>query len=284
MPDRVTGASRLLVLLAATLGIALAAPLSALGRAAPADSAVDPTPAAAASTPFTLDLSQRGDFVAQTNFVQCVGASMQMMLNMIRPIDDDSAATQDQLQVLARSLSRKRPDSVERKGASVTGWTAGLNALGAGPYRTVGSADIQAVLKVAAQAMRETNRPVGLLVWRGRHAWVMAGFSATADPRVTADFEVTGVIVMDPLYPYGSRTWGASPAPRESVSIAELRRQFVPRGFRGEVPGGGTEGASSTGVSTSGATSGWSAGLAGRYVIVMPFMHVETPRLGPVLR
>ena len=35
MPDRVTGASRLLVLLAATLGIALAAPLSALGRDEP---------------------------------------------------------------------------------------------------------------------------------------------------------------------------------------------------------------------------------------------------------
>ena len=41
---------------------------------------------------FTLDLSARGDFVAQTTFVQCVGASMQMMLNMIRAKDDRTIA------------------------------------------------------------------------------------------------------------------------------------------------------------------------------------------------
>ena len=284
MPDRVTGASRLLVLLAATLGIALAAPLSALGRDAPANSGVGPTGAGAAIVPFTLDLSQRGDFVAQTNFVQCVGASMQMMLNMIRPTDDVTADTQGELQVLARALSAKRTDRPERKGASVTGWTAGLNALGAGPYRTVGATDIQTTLKLAARAMRDTNRPVGLLMWRGRHAWVMAGFTATADPRVTSRFEVTGVIVMDPLYPYGSRTWGASPVPRESLSVEELGRQFVPRGSRGEVPGGGTTVAPNAGVPASGATTGWSRALSGKYVIVMPFMHVDAPRLGPAPR
>jgi hypothetical protein len=35
----------------------------------------------------------RQDFVAQTNNVQCVGASMQMMLNMLTPGGDQSAAT-----------------------------------------------------------------------------------------------------------------------------------------------------------------------------------------------
>ena len=41
--------------------------------------------AAAPKKPFTLDLGKRSDYVAQTNLVQCVGASMQMMLNMIEP-------------------------------------------------------------------------------------------------------------------------------------------------------------------------------------------------------
>ncbi len=222
--------------------------------------------------------------MAQTDFVQCVGASMQMMLNMIRPTDDVTSDTQSELQVLARKLSARRTGGAERKGASVTGWTAGLNALGAGPYRTVGATDIQATLKLAARAMRETNRPVGLLVWRGRHAWVMAGFTATADPRLTSRFEVTGVIVMDPLYPYGSRTWGASPAPRESLTVKELAQQFVPRGSRGEVPGGGTTVAPTAGAPASGATTGWSQALSGKYVIVMPFMYVEAPRLGPTPR
>jgi hypothetical protein len=268
MPVRVRGSRRLPLALVVALALVIAAPLSAFGRSAPL---AGPTHPAAAPAGFALDLSAKGDFVAQANFVQCVGASMQMMLNMIRAEDDRTGATQAQLQVLARALSGQRPDGRQRNGASVRGWTAGLNVLGAGPYRTVGSADIQAVLKVAAIAMRETNRPVGLLVWRGRHAWVMAGFTATADPDLTDDFEVTGVIVLDPLYPYGSRTWGPSPRPRETLTVAELGRQFVPRGNRGSLPGGGTD--TSTGSGSSSIAS-WSQALAGKYVIVMPLAGV----------
>src|SRR5512143_779422 len=77
-----------------------------------------------------VDLSTSGDFVGQTNFVQCVGASMQMMLNMIRPTHDRSAATQLSLENLARRLSPRRQDAVERKGASVVGWAAGLASAG----------------------------------------------------------------------------------------------------------------------------------------------------------
>jgi hypothetical protein len=226
--------------------------------------------AAAATTPYTLDLSTRADFVAQTNFVQCVGASMQMMLNIMRPVDDQTAATQLDLQVLARSLSGQRPDGNERKGASVRGWTAGLNELGAGPYRTVGDPDLQSTLKIAARAMLETNRPVGLLVWRGRHAWVMAGFTATADPRLTEDFDVTRVTVMDPLYPYGSKTWGASPRPGESLAVADLARQFVPRGNHGSFPGGAS-------AADQGGT--WSEGLTGKYVVVLPYIERLAVRL-----
>jgi hypothetical protein len=193
---------------------------------------------------------------------------MQMMLNMIRAEDDRTAATQLELQNLARATSGHRPDGRERQGASIRGWTAGLNQLGAGPYRTTGAKDIQSILKIAAEAMRETNRPVGLLVWRGRHAWVMAGFTATADPRYTDDFEVTNVIVMDPLYPYGSKTWGPSPKPRESLTVEELGRQFVPRGQRGSTPNG----------STSSGVTGWSQGLAGKYTIALPYTIVEMSR------
>jgi hypothetical protein len=276
MPVSVRGSRRLPILLAAALGLSLAAPLTALGGSGSA-----PIPAARVATaaaPFTLDLSTKGDFVAQTNFVQCVGASMQMMLNMIRPQDDRTGATQAELQVLARSLSGHRPDGNQRKGASVRGWTAGLNVLGAGPYRTVGSTDIQGALKVAARAMRETNRPVGLLVWRGRHAWVMAGFTATADPRLTDDFQVTGVIVMDPLYPYGSRTWGPSPKPRETLTVDELSRQFVPRGSHASLPGGGAEATPGPSAAPDPAAT-WSQGMSGKYVIVMPYLPVSYSRV-----
>jgi hypothetical protein len=206
------------------------------------------TPATAATEGFKLDLATRRDFVAQTNFVQCVGASMQMMLNMIQDEDDRSAGTQLELQQLARQLSGQRPDGSERQGASVRGWAAGLNLLGAGPYRLVGATTIDEALTAAAKAMRQTGKPVGLLMWRGRHAWVMSGFRATGDPLVNGN-RVTAVYVEDPLYPHGSSVWGASPSPGAALTVAELGRQYVPRRF----------------------SNRFGSALSGKYVLVLPF-------------
>ena len=54
----------------------------------------------------TVDLGARADFVAQTNFVQCVGASMQMMLNMINP--NESAFSVKKCFDETRRVNRKR--------------------------------------------------------------------------------------------------------------------------------------------------------------------------------
>lgn len=218
-------------------------------------------PASAASvgaTGYELDLGTRVDFVAQTNFVQCVGASMQMMLNMIESGADHSAATQLRLQELAREWSGQRPDGRERQGASVRGWATGLNLLGAGPYQLVGTTTLDEALLAAARAMRRTGRPVGLLMWRGRHAWVMSGFRATRDP-LAAGARVTAVFVEDPLYPHGSSAWGPSPAPGTALPPGDLGRQFVPR----------------RGSSHWGMTS-----LTGMYVLVLPYQFdLRTQRL-----
>jgi hypothetical protein len=212
---------------------------------------VAPASAAAASKPYTLDLGTRSDYVAQTNLVQCVGASMQMMLNMIEPGVDRSAKTQLKLQKLARKWSPPRLDGGVRKGASVVGWATGLSLEGAGPYKVVGVDSLDHAMLVAARAMRRTGRPVGLLVWRGRHAWVMSGFQATSDP-LLAGSKVTAAIVEDPLHPYGgSSKWGRSPAPGEALTVDEVGRQFVRRrqGF-----------------------SIWSTpDLGGKYVLVIPY-------------
>ncbi len=218
---------------------------------------VVPTPATAASKAYTLDLGTRADFVAQANFVQCVGASMQMMLNMIQPGADRSAATQLRLQEQAREWSGERPDGRERQGASVRGWATGLNLLGAGPYRVVGAKTLEEALLTAARAMRRTGKPVGLLMWRGRHAWVMSGFRATGDPLVNGT-QVTAVLVEDPLYPHGSSVWGPSPAPGAALTPEALGRQFVPRR----------------------ASSRWGmATLSGKYVLVLPyFLDLRTRR------
>ena len=211
-----------------------------------------PASAAGAATRYAIDVSARADFVAQTNFVQCVGASMQMMLNMIEPGQDRSASTQARLQRLARAWGGSRPDGRERQGASVRGWAAGLNLLGAGPYKLVGTQTLDGALRIAASAITDTGKPVGLLVWRGRHAWVMSGFSATADPAVTNSFKVTRANVHDSLYPHGSAVWGPSPSPGEALTPAELGRQFVPR-------------------RNSNRFGGRPSTLGGKYVLVLPY-------------
>ena len=103
-------------------------------------------------------------------------------------------------------------------------------------------------MRIAANAISQTGKPVGLLVWRGRHAWVMSGFQATADPRKTSDFKVTAAVVLDPLYPHGSAVWGPSPKPREALSLTKLGRQFVPRRQGSMASGSGPGGSMMTGL------------------------------------
>ena len=245
------------LLIAATIGGPAA--LAPAGPSTPAAAAAD------AARPYRLDLADRNDFVAQTNFVQCVGASMQMMLN-IMGASDRTTRTQARLQTIARDLSGPTREGFKRQGASVRGWTAGLNLLDAGPYRLVGADSLDAALRLAARAIRETGKPVGLLVWSGRHAWVMSGFQATADPRRTNDFRVTRAIVLDPLYPYGSSRWGPSPKPRESISVATLGKQFVER-RKGTWAG-----------APLGSNGGSLSALAGKWVIVMPYTPIRFAR------
>ena len=209
---------------------------------------IAPTVSAAPSSSYQLDLGERADYVGQTNLVQCVGASMQMMLNMMSPRDDRTAATQLRLQRLARAWSGPSRNGRIRKGASVRGWARGLTIEGGGPYQVVGKDKIQEALLTAARAMRSTGRPVGLLVWRGRHAWVMSGFRSTKDPLMPGA-RVTAAIVEDPLHPYGdSTTWGRSPRPGEALSVGELGTQFVRR-----------------------RQSSLSPSLSGKFVVVLPF-------------
>ena len=186
---------------------------------------LEPTPVAASELdPFAMNLYRKGDFVAQYTFEWCVGASLQMALNMSTDESHTSRADQEELWEMARDLSFS-----PFGGANPTGWTAVLNDIGIGPYVLVSIPTLDEALTVAAKAIRATDRPVGLVMWRGRHAWMMSGFESTADPGKSDDFDVTGIRVQDPLYPNGSSVWGPSPRPNSLVSPATLGEQFVVR-------------------------------------------------------
>jgi hypothetical protein len=170
--------------------------------------------------PFRMDLYRRGDHVAQYTASWCVGASMQMMINMIEPgRPDRSRRTQKDLYDLARDVS---PWVETRPGASTYGWAGGLTELGHGPYLEMSAAGRQEALRIAARQMRYTRKPVGLLVWRGRHAWVMSGFRATADPAYTDDFQVTHVYIEDPWAGRTSPAWGRGLRPHSLVRVSRL--------------------------------------------------------------
>ncbi|MDF2733967.1 MAG: hypothetical protein K0S97_590 [Chloroflexota bacterium] len=188
-----------------------------------------PTPEAAEveRKPYAMNLYRKGDFVAQYTFEWCVGASLQMALNMATDDSRTSRIDQQRLWEMARDTSFS-----PFGGANPRGWTATLNELGIGPYELVSIPTFEDALNVAAEAIRATKRPVGLVMWRGRHAWVMSGFESTADPRTFDDFDVTGIRVLDPLYPHGSSVWGRSPKPNTLVSPATLGKQFVLRDSR----------------------------------------------------
>ncbi len=211
----------------------LAAPTATAANPVPG---VPTAPPGEAATPFRVNLFVKGDFVSQTNTVQCVGTSMQMMINMMRPKNDRSAGWQLELQQLARRYSSRNWDGTEsnghvrqRRGASVRGWAFGLSKLGFGPYRVTSGSTLEEAIHMAAVAIRRTGRPVGLLMWRGRHAWVMNGFEATGDPLNDPDARITHVYVLDPLYPRTSSVWGKSPAPNSKLSLGQLGTEFLPR-------------------------------------------------------
>lgn len=218
------------------------APADPQAGAAPAAPVPTLTPAPApAPEPeaFALNLYQEGDFVPQYTFDWCVAASIQMAHNLIdatRGSTWTDPAQQGELWEMARARS-----SNSFNGANPLGWAQVLTEAGMGPYTVVSIPGYDDALQAAARAINDTGRPVGLVMWSGRHAWVMSGFESMGNPQLIPDFSVTGIRVLDPLYPHGSGQWGPSPAPNSLLTPAELATQFVarePRRWSSDLPAG----------------------------------------------
>jgi hypothetical protein len=159
-----------------------------------------------------------------------------MAYNLVATDVRNSYEDQQALWEMARDRS-----SNAFNGANPLGWAAVLNEIGIGPYELVSVPAYGEALRTAAAAIHGTGRPVGLVMWSGRHAWVMSGFESMGDPAIHPDFTVTGVRVLDPLYPHGSATWGPSPEPNSLLSPEQLAAQFVtrePRRWSGALPAG----------------------------------------------
>ena len=135
--------------------------------------------------PFEMNLFTKGDFMHQATKDMCVAGSTQIMMNVIdtgKP--NQSVAFQKNLYSRGRELSPNKT-KLGSIGVDLTGWAELLNTRGYGPYEVESAETRRGAIRKAAKAIRETGRPVGLVVWRGAHSWVMTGFSSTADPALS---------------------------------------------------------------------------------------------------
>ena len=109
------------------------------------------------------------------------------------------------------------PDAVElqagRSRVGAPGLGRGAQRAGQGSVCRRRETDVPGCDRHRGPRPPATRRPVGMLVWRGAHAWVMSGFEATADPGRTNDFRVTAVRILDPWYPRRLSAWVAPGRP-----------------------------------------------------------------------
>jgi hypothetical protein len=193
----------------------------AAATATPLPSAA-PTPVA--TGPFTTNLYRDGVFVHEVDDQSCVAAAAQNMLNVIRLVEDgrEPDTTPDtQLALYDRIVELTTREDSHNGGTGPGGWAALLTEEGY-RYEVRAYESRLAAMRAAATALRATNRPVGILAWKGVHSWVMTGFTATADPASATRFTVTQAYVLDPWYPWVSTRWPRSEAPNEPRDTKDL--------------------------------------------------------------
>lgn len=172
-----------------------------------------------------ISLYRAGWFTTQKTWLWCTAADIQIIRNMVRGTDEHSKARQRTYFEWMRK--RNRYNLPVTAGVDPQGWTAGMRQFVDDRYRLVASTTFNEALRLAVIRMRKTNLPVGVAVARGGHAWILAGFTATADPAKTRDFKVTSVRVVGPLYGLQSKN-GYDMKPNTKLTVAQFKRFFTP--------------------------------------------------------
>ena len=172
-----------------------------------------------------VDLYRSGVFTTQKTWLWCTAADVQIMRNIVTGGADHTRASQQRYFDYMRAHNRYRIPL--KDGVDPGGWAAGLRRYVDRRYRVVASGSFDAALRSAVTNLRKTNRPVGITVAHGNHAWVLTGFTATADPAKTSRFTVTSVRVTGPLYGLQSRSYGYDMAPDRKLTPSQLRGFFT---------------------------------------------------------
>ena len=176
----------------------------------------------------TFDVYRPGVFSTQATWTWCTAASVQIMRNIVLAGADHGSAAQGRYFTFMRASNRYQ--NVLQRGVDPQGFLAGLRRFVDPGYALVASPTFESAVRSAVTRLRVTGEPVALIVAAGRHAWVLTGFAATADPALTTDFAVVSLRIVGPLY--GRQSIGGYDAPPDtSISFAALRAFLLPYRF-----------------------------------------------------
>jgi hypothetical protein len=158
--------------------------------------------------------------VQQATSYWCVPASVWTMLNVIR---NGSAGSYSQQSAVYSFGRRNLGYPIRARGLDPQAWARALNYFGGnvGAYVDTTYTSYDTAIKQAAKAIAVTGKPVGITVYHGGHGWTLMGFVATADPRYTNNYTVTGVYVMAPY-----RAW-TDPGPGTYYSYSALAAKMT---------------------------------------------------------
>ncbi len=178
-----------------------------------------------------IDVYRAGVFTTQQTWLWCTAADTQIIRNIVDRQTDHTRASQQTYFDYMRAHDQYRIPVSD--GVDPAGWTAGLRRYVDSRYRLVASRSFDAALRSAVTNLRRTNLPVGITVSHGNHAWILTGFSATADPATTTRFTVTSVRVVGPLWGLQSSSSGYDMRPDTRLTPHQLEGFFTPWHYAG---------------------------------------------------
>ena len=155
---------------------------------------------ASASRGFSRDVYFAAGYERQVDSRTCTAASTAMMMNFIAHRDLNLS----QRTILRYEQPRDALNDAVQRGSDPLGWSKAAthySPLTGHPttYRWEAYSTRSAALRRAAKQIALTGKPVGLLVSHGRHAMVMTGFSASANPARTSSYTLFSISVSDPF-------------------------------------------------------------------------------------
>ena len=165
-----------------------------------------------------------------------------------------TSATRYEDQQALWEMARDRYSSNSFNGANPRGWAAALNEIGIGPYELVSIPSTTRRCARRPPPSRHTGRPVGLVMWSGRHAWVMSGFESIGDPAIHAGLQPSPACACSTR---SSRT-AAARGDRRRSRTRSCRRTSWPTQFVIREP------------------RRWSSELQAGYLLVLPTTASET--------